>query len=57
MQFGYNSDTAVLKNLSLHDVLPGRMITLVGPTGAGKTTIINLMRNEFYSDLYNNQLT
>ncbi|UQZ32702.1 multidrug ABC transporter ATP-binding protein [Paenibacillus sp. PK3_47] len=44
--FGYKPDAAVLKNLSLH-AEPGQVLALVGPTGAGKTTIINLL-TRFY---------
>ena len=44
--FGYKPDVAVLKNLSLH-AKPGQMLALVGPTGAGKTTVINLL-TRFY---------
>ncbi len=40
--FSYRSDKPVLSNVSLH-VHPGQTIALVGPTGAGKTTIINLL--------------
>jgi len=40
--FGYSPDTPVLKHISL-DAHPGRTIALVGPTGAGKTTIVNLL--------------
>jgi len=39
-------DVEVLHDLSLH-VEPGQMIALVGPTGAGKTTIVNLL-SRFY---------
>ncbi len=39
--FGY-TDTPVLKGLSL-DALPGQTVAIVGPTGSGKTTIINLL--------------
>ncbi|MBO7348990.1 MAG: ABC transporter ATP-binding protein, partial [Spirochaetales bacterium] len=35
-------DVQIIENLNLH-VNPGQMIALVGPTGAGKTTIINLI--------------
>ena len=44
--FGYEEDTPVLKNVSLH-AEPGQTIALVGPTGAGKTTIVNLL-TRFY---------
>jgi ATP-binding cassette subfamily B protein len=40
--FGYNSQQPVLKTVSL-ETQPGQMIALVGPTGAGKSTIINLI--------------
>ena len=44
--FGYEKDIAVLKNVSL-EAQPGQTIALVGPTGAGKTTIVNLL-TRFY---------
>ncbi|MBE9108590.1 ABC transporter ATP-binding protein [Nodosilinea sp. LEGE 07298] len=40
--FGYTPNQRVLKNVSLY-AHPGQMIALVGPTGAGKSTIINLI--------------
>lgn len=40
--FGYTPDVPVLKHISL-DAPLGRTIALVGPTGAGKTTIVNLL--------------
>lgn len=39
--FGYN-ETPIIKNLNL-EVTPGETIAIVGPTGAGKTTIVNLL--------------
>jgi ATP-binding cassette subfamily B multidrug efflux pump len=44
--FGYDAGVPVLKEVSLH-AQPGQMIALVGPTGAGKTTIANLL-TRFY---------
>ncbi|MCR5353078.1 MAG: ABC transporter ATP-binding protein/permease, partial [Clostridiales bacterium] len=44
--FGYNPDKIVLKNISLY-AKPGQRIAFVGSTGAGKTTITNLL-NRFY---------
>lgn len=44
--FGYNPDKIVLKNLSLY-AKPGQKIAFVGSTGAGKTTITNLL-TRFY---------
>ncbi len=46
VSFGYRPDVPTLKHVTL-DVRPGQMIALVGPTGAGKTTIINLL-SRFY---------
>jgi len=40
--FGYDPDKVILKGISLH-ASPGRKIALVGATGAGKTTIMNLL--------------
>jgi ATP-binding cassette subfamily B multidrug efflux pump len=44
--FGYSRGTPVLNDVSF-DVLPGETIALVGPTGVGKTTIVNLI-SRFY---------
>ena len=42
VSFAYNASEPVLQNLSLL-ALPGEMIALVGPSGAGKTTLVNLL--------------
>ena len=42
VSFGYTPERLILKDLSLH-ADPGSLIAIVGPTGAGKTTIINLL--------------
>jgi ATP-binding cassette subfamily B multidrug efflux pump len=46
VSFSYEEGVPVLKNLSLR-AKPGQTIALVGPTGAGKTTIVNLL-TRFY---------
>lgn len=46
VSFGYDASAPVLKNVCL-EATPGQMIALVGPTGAGKTTIANLL-TRFY---------
>ncbi len=46
VSFGYNPNKKVLKNISLY-AKPGQKIAFVGATGAGKTTITNLI-NRFY---------
>lgn len=46
VSFGYEPGQVVLKDFSL-SVRPGETIALVGPTGAGKTSIVNLL-NRFY---------
>ena len=46
MDFGYNDDKIVLHNIEMY-AKPGQKIAFVGSTGAGKTTITNLI-NRFY---------
>ena len=52
--FGYNPDKTILKKVSIY-AHPGQKIALVGSTGAGKTTITNLI-TRFY-DLDEGQIT
>ncbi len=46
VNFGYLPDTPVIKGFSA-EIKPGQMVAIVGPTGAGKTTIVNLLM-KFY---------
>jgi ATP-binding cassette subfamily B protein len=46
VRFGYNSDVPIIKDMTL-EAHAGQTVALVGPTGAGKTTIINLL-TRFY---------
>ena len=47
IQFGYEPDKVIIHDLNLH-AKPGSLVAIVGPTGAGKTTIINLLMR-FYN--------
>ena len=40
--FGYKPDKTIIKGLSAH-IKPGQRVAIVGPTGAGKTTLVNLL--------------
>ncbi len=42
IQFGYEPDKTLIRGISL-DIKPGQTIAVVGPTGAGKTTLVNLL--------------
>ena len=42
VQFGYNEDKIIIQNFSAK-VLAGQKVAIVGPTGAGKTTMVNLL--------------
>ncbi len=42
VKFGYNPDTLIIKDFSI-DIKAGQKVVIVGPTGAGKTTLVNLL--------------
>jgi ATP-binding cassette, subfamily B, multidrug efflux pump len=42
VQFSYNENVPLIEDMNI-DVQPGQMIAIVGPTGAGKTTLVNLL--------------
>lgn len=54
VRFGYNAQQEILHDVSI-DVQKGQMVALVGPTGSGKTTVMNLL-NRFY-DVNSGQIT
>ncbi|PGE97746.1 multidrug ABC transporter ATP-binding protein [Bacillus pseudomycoides] len=53
VSFGYTKEKEILKDVNLH-AHPGETIALVGPTGSGKTTVINLL-TRFY-DIHKGQI-
>ena len=54
VKFGYNKNKTIIKNLNFN-ADAGKVIAIVGPTGAGKTTIINLLMR-FY-DIQDGEVT
>ncbi|MDT9726891.1 ABC transporter ATP-binding protein [Xylanibacillus composti] len=42
VRFGYKEDALLMEDLNI-EVKPGQMVAIVGPTGAGKTTLVNLL--------------
>ncbi|GAA0781062.1 ABC transporter ATP-binding protein [Hathewaya limosa] len=54
VQFGYKEGVTLIEDMNIH-VNPGESIAIVGPTGAGKTTLINLLMR-FY-EVNNGEIT
>ena len=42
VSFGYDAVSPVLRDIDI-DAKPGKVVALMGPTGSGKTTVVNLM--------------
>ncbi len=49
VKFGYNPETPLMTDVSI-DVKPGQKCAIVGPTGAGKTTLVNLLMRFYEID-------
>lgn len=47
VKFGYEEDQPLMNDMNLH-IKPGQTVAIVGPTGAGKTTLVNLLMR-YYS--------
>ena len=49
VSFAYTADRPLIEHLDL-DVKPGHTVAIVGPTGAGKTTLVNLIMRFYELD-------
>ena len=49
VKFGYNQDDVIIKDFSVK-IKKGQKVAIVGPTGAGKTTIVNLLMRFYETD-------
>ena len=49
VRFSYSPDSALIGDMNLH-VEPGQTVAIVGPTGAGKTTLVNLLMRFYELD-------
>lgn len=49
VSFGYHKDKTIIHNFSAK-ILPGQKVAIVGPTGAGKTTLVNLLMRFYEVD-------
>ncbi|GBF33895.1 lipid A export ATP-binding/permease protein MsbA [Desulfocucumis palustris] len=49
VKFGYKEDVTLIENMNI-DVEPGQTVAIVGPTGAGKTTLVNLLMRFYEID-------
>lgn len=49
VRFSYSPDTELIKDLNV-TALPGQVVAIVGPTGAGKTTLVNLLMRFYEID-------
>jgi ATP-binding cassette subfamily B protein len=49
VKFGYSADKTIINDFSVN-IKPGMKVAIVGPTGAGKTTIVNLLMRFYEID-------